>query len=140
MPGIWLELFEDITDATDARSECSFCGRGLAALERLITARDDVSICSGCVTRCARALREANVEGWRPWWRIWARVATHASVSGDSYRERAQACSFCSRSSVEVPALLGGGRVNICGPCVRLSVEIIHEDPDGTASESERPT
>ncbi|WP_438041263.1 ClpX C4-type zinc finger protein [Sorangium sp. So ce128] len=131
MSGIWIELSDRVVASdgvADARSQCSFCRRGLARLERLIAAAD-VSICSACVQECARRLRRRNVLGWRRWWRFWEDGEPSKTRTGLSYRDPHLACSFCKRSLVEVPALLGDGRVNICSPCVGLCMEILREEP-----------
>ncbi|WP_438034524.1 ClpX C4-type zinc finger protein [Sorangium sp. So ce204] len=73
MSGIWIDLSDRVAASdgvADARSQCSFCRREVALLERLIAAAN-VSICSACVQECARRLRRGNVLGWRPWWRFW---------------------------------------------------------------------
>ncbi|WP_437859650.1 ClpX C4-type zinc finger protein [Sorangium sp. So ce363] len=59
MSGVWIELSDRVAASdgvADARSQCSFCRRGVAVLERLIAAAD-VSICSACVQECGRRLR-----------------------------------------------------------------------------------
>jgi len=128
--GIWIDLSGRVATGdgvADARSQCSFCRREVAVLERLIAA-EGVSICSACVQECARRLRRRNVLGWRPWWRFWEDGEPSKTRTGLSYRDPHLACSFCKRSLVDVPALLGGGRINICSPCVRLCMEILREE------------
>jgi hypothetical protein len=130
MSGIWIELSDGAAASdgvADARSQCSFCRREVAVLERLIVA-SDVSICSACVQQCARCLRRCNVLGWRPWWRFWGTGEPCETRTGLGYRDPHLGCSFCERWLVDVPALLGGGRINICSPCVRLCMEILREE------------
>ncbi|WP_373372219.1 ClpX C4-type zinc finger protein [Sorangium atrum] len=131
MSGTWIDLSDREAasdDVAEARSQCSFCRRGVAVLERLIAAAD-VSICSACVHECARRLRRHNVLGWRPWWRFWEDGEPSKTRTGLSYRDPHLACAFCKRSLVDVPALLGVGRINICSACVRLCMEILREEP-----------
>jgi hypothetical protein len=140
--GVWIR-FRRRSEADDAvvdtRSHCPFCGRGVAALKRLIHA-PEASICNDCVAAGVHLLRSSNVPGWRPWWRFWGAAPKSEATFGAGYRDMPLACSFCKLGLGEVPALIGDARLNICSVCVRLCVDILREVRHDAAATSNRPS
>lgn len=54
-----------VVSQDDPTAACSFCGKRVAAVERLVTARSEVSICNECLALC-RQIQSEEREDFRP--------------------------------------------------------------------------
>ena len=94
---------------------CSFCGRTQKQVKKLI-AGPGIYICGGCADIAHVVLDPAAEPG---------------SVAGTMHKvgqDSAQPCSFCGKSSQQVPAMAATGEARICTECVDVCHEIIEEE------------
>ena len=123
--------FIDLASRHGARLEvdkqCSFCLRELARLEYLVTA-PAVSICSGCVGRCVKELKDHRVGGWRRWWDLRSPKLIPDEPTALPYRASDLSCSFCRLELIR--DTIAAENARICSPCVRIAADLVPKGRD----------
>jgi hypothetical protein len=109
--GVGDEIQIRIVDAAEikdtAPDACSFCGRDIHELEKIVQGMD-VSICDGCISSFAEALRES------------ARLPLGASIRDGAD----QHCGFCRSKSGVVAGVIVRNEAAICPECLRACKDI----------------
>jgi hypothetical protein len=110
---VHIRIVEAVENIDAGPEGCSFCGRDIHELKKLVTGRK-LGICDGCIAAFASSLKSG----------------TPLPVGASLRDEPEWTCSHCSRRPPEIAGVVVRNGAAICAECLRASSDILENHPD----------